>query len=48
MLTSSMATASYLAKHQPLDKRRVFVIGEEGLRATADRTGFRVDRSYMS
>ena len=33
VLTSSMATASYLAKQQPEDKKRVFVIGEAGLRA---------------
>ena len=30
ILTSSMATASYLAQHQPENKRRVFIIGEDG------------------
>ena len=40
VLTSSMATASYLAKQQPEDKKRVFVIGEAGLRAPLEEQGF--------
>ncbi len=32
IITSSMATARYLAKHTPKDNRRAFVIGEDGLR----------------
>lgn len=40
ILTSSMATASYLAKQQPEDKKRVFVIGESGLREPLENQGF--------
>ena len=40
ILTSSMATASYLAKQQPADKKRVFVIGESGLREPLEDLGF--------
>jgi len=32
ILTSSMATVSYLCEHLPADKKRVFVIGEDGLK----------------
>jgi 4-nitrophenyl phosphatase len=46
ILTSSMATATYLDKHQPLDKRRVFVIGEEGLRQPLSQLGFELTNTY--
>lgn len=40
ILTSSMATASYLNDHQPKEERRVFVIGEDGLREPLRAHGF--------
>ena len=45
ILTSSMATAQYLAKHH--DKRRVFVIGEEGLRQPLIEHGFVLTDLYQ-
>ncbi len=47
ILTSSMATASYLAKHQDQDKRRAFVIGEEGLRQPLIAAGFTLTDLYQ-
>lgn len=47
ILTSSMATASYLAQHQPANKRRVFVIGEEGLRQPLIEQGFTLTDLYQ-
>ncbi|MDB2705504.1 HAD-IIA family hydrolase [Pseudomonadota bacterium] len=47
ILTSSMATASYLNKHQPHDKRRVFVIGEDGLRQPLTDYGFTLTDLYQ-
>jgi 4-nitrophenyl phosphatase len=46
VLTSSMATASYLAKQQPNDKKRVFVIGESGLREPLSDHGFTLTDLY--
>ena len=46
VLTSSMATASYLAKQQSQDKRRVFVIGEQGLREPLESHGFTLTDLY--
>ncbi len=47
ILTSSMATATYLAKHQVHDKRRVFVIGENGLREPLMSQGFTLTELYQ-
>ena len=47
ILTSSMATASYLAEHQPSDKRRVFVIGEAGLKEPLIEQGFILTDLYQ-
>lgn len=47
ILTSSMATANYLAKHQAQDKRRVFVIGEDGLRQPLIEQGFTLTDLYQ-
>jgi len=47
ILTSSMATATYLAKHQPFDKRRVFMIGEDGLRQPLTEQGFVLTDLYQ-
>jgi 4-nitrophenyl phosphatase len=47
VLTSSMATASFLDKHQPKDKRRVFVIGEDGLRQPLLEHGFELTELYQ-
>ena len=47
ILTSSMATASYLAKHQDGDKKRVFVIGEDGLRLPLIEQGFILTELYQ-
>ncbi|MBL4638248.1 MAG: HAD-IIA family hydrolase [Proteobacteria bacterium] len=47
ILTSSMATATYLAEHIPQDKRRVFVIGEEGLRQPLIDHGFTLTELYQ-
>ena len=46
ILTSSMATASYLEAHQPNDKKRVFVIGEAGLREPLIAHGFTLTDLY--
>ena len=40
ILTSSMATATYLAEHLADDERRLFVIGEAGLREPLLEQGF--------
>jgi 4-nitrophenyl phosphatase len=47
ILTSSMATAIYLAQHQPENKRRVFVIGEDGLREPLIEQGFTLTELYQ-
>lgn len=47
ILTSSMATASYLKKNLPVDKRRVFVIGEDGLREPLLEQGFILTELYQ-
>jgi 4-nitrophenyl phosphatase len=47
ILTSSMATASYLAKYLAYDKRRVFVIGEDGLREPLISQGFTLTDLYQ-
>lgn len=47
ILTSSMATVSYLVKHQAQDKRRVFVIGEDGLRQPLIEQGFTLTELYQ-
>ncbi len=47
ILTSSMATASYLASHQASDKQRVFVIGEDGLRKPLLEQGFILTDLYQ-
>ena len=46
IITSSMATASYLANSAPMDKRRVFIIGEEGLRLPLIQHGFTLTDRY--
>ena len=46
ILTSSMATASYLDAHQPKNKRRVFVIGETGLQEPLIEHGFTLTGLY--
>ena len=46
ILTSSMATASYLDAHQPKNKRRVFVIGEKGLQEPLIEHGFTLTGLY--
>ncbi len=40
VLTSSMATATYLRENLPENKRRVFVIGEKGLTQPLQENGF--------
>lgn len=40
ILTSSMATAHFLAQHTEPSRRRVFVIGEDGLRQPLQQQGF--------
>jgi len=47
ILTSSMATANYLAQHFPPDKRRIFVIGEDGLRQPLIEHGFNLTDLYQ-
>lgn len=47
ILTSSMATASYLHQNLPEDKRRVFVIGEDGLREPLLKHGFTLTELYQ-
>ena len=47
ILTSSIATACYLAEHQDKDKRRVFVIGEDGLKEPLLEQGFILTDLYQ-
>jgi 4-nitrophenyl phosphatase len=47
ILTSSMATAQYLIQHLPTDMRRVFVIGEDGLRQPLIEHGFTLTDLYQ-
>jgi 4-nitrophenyl phosphatase len=47
ILTSSMATAQYLIQHLPTDMRRVFVIGEDGLRQPLLELGFTLTNLYQ-
>ena len=46
ILTSSMATARYLNQRIPAHKRRVFVIGEEGLKQPLRDEGFMLTELY--
>jgi 4-nitrophenyl phosphatase len=46
ILTSSMATARYLKETLPSDKKRVFVIGEEGLKQPLRDQGFELTELY--
>ncbi|MCC5797222.1 MAG: HAD family hydrolase [Methylophaga sp.] len=46
ILTSSMATARYLNQRIPVNKRRVFVIGEEGLKQPLRDEGFTLTELY--
>lgn len=47
ILTSSMATVNYLLEHLPSEKRRVFVIGEDGLRQPLLDNGFLLTDNYQ-
>jgi len=47
VLTSSMATARFLAKQQTSDKKRVFAIGEDGLRQPLIEHGFTLTELYQ-
>lgn len=47
VLTSSMATATYLKQNLPADKKRVFVIGEDGLRQPLEQAGFVLTNLYQ-
>lgn len=47
VLTSSMATTQYLVDTLPPEKRRVFVIGEEGLRQPLRDSGFILTDLYQ-
>ncbi|NQY25803.1 MAG: HAD-IIA family hydrolase [Piscirickettsiaceae bacterium] len=47
ILTSSMATVNYLVEHLPVNKRRVFVIGEDGLRQPLIEQGFILTDNYQ-
>ena len=47
ILTSSMATASYLAQHSSPDQRKVFVIGEVGLKQPLLEHGFTLTELYQ-
>jgi len=47
ILTSSMATASYLAEYLPQNQRRAFVIGEDGLRQPLIEHGFTLTDLYQ-
>lgn len=47
VLTSSMATAHFLAKQQQSDKKRVFVIGEDGLKQPLIEQGFILTELYQ-
>lgn len=46
VLTSSMATVNYLLEHLSKDKRRAFVIGEDGLRQPLSDNGFTLSENY--
>ncbi len=46
ILTSSMATAHYLAEHSATNATRTFVIGEKGLRQPLTEQGFTLVDSY--
>lgn len=47
VLTSSMATAAYLRENLSADKKRVFVIGEDGLRQPLEQAGFVLTKLYQ-
>jgi len=47
ILTSSMATARYLAKNLPPEQKRVFVIGEDGLKQPLLEQGFILTDLYQ-
>lgn len=47
VLTSSMATATFLKENLPADKKRVFVIGEEGLKKPLQDQGFVLTDLYQ-
>jgi 4-nitrophenyl phosphatase len=47
VLTSSMATAAYLREHVSADKKRVFVIGEEGLKQPLLDYGYELTELYQ-
>ncbi|PCJ31795.1 MAG: haloacid dehalogenase [Gammaproteobacteria bacterium] len=47
ILTSSMATVSYLLETLPKNKRRAFVIGEQGLRQPLIDSGFTLTENYQ-
>lgn len=47
VLTSSMATAKFLRENLPADKRRVFVIGEDGLKQPLLEQGFILTDLYQ-
>lgn len=47
VLTSSMATATYLREHVPAEKKRVFVIGEEGLKQPLIDQGYELTELYQ-
>jgi 4-nitrophenyl phosphatase len=47
VLTSSMATAAYLREHVPADKKRVFVIGEDGLKQPLLDQGYQLTELYQ-
>lgn len=46
ILTSGMATASYLAEHYPADLTRVFVIGNQGAKQPLIERGFTITGLY--
>jgi 4-nitrophenyl phosphatase len=47
VLTSSMATATYLREHVAAEKKRVFVIGEEGLKQPLLDQGYELTELYQ-
>lgn len=47
VLTSSMATATYLRENLPDEKKRVFVIGEDGLKQPLEQAGFVLTNLYQ-
>jgi 4-nitrophenyl phosphatase len=46
VLTSSMATARFLQTHLPAEKKRIFVIGEDGLKKPLEAAGFELTALY--